>query len=127
MREIGEVMGVATKYATEINFFYMRPTGRATRISNLMLSYDQLPAINQQIESMRDDYPHVNILHGIQVVQSNSVSKELSDKVKVRIGGPDGFTRLNLNSDGSIIVMVLFGRGIYSLPRLTVAFGKSTR
>lgn len=100
--DIREVMEVATKFVTEINFFYMRPTGRATRISNLMMSFDELYAVNQEIEGMRSDYSHVNILHGVQVVQSNSVSKELSDKVKVRMGGPDGFTRFNLNSEGSI-------------------------
>lgn len=102
MREIRDVMEVAAKYVTEINFFYMRPTGRALGISSLMMSYDELHNINREIESMRDDYPHMNILHGVQVVQSNSVDKGLSDRVEVRMGGPDGFTRLNLNSDGSI-------------------------
>ncbi|RLJ00647.1 MAG: hypothetical protein DRP06_01510 [Candidatus Aenigmatarchaeota archaeon] len=97
-----DILSLAGKFVEEINFFYMRPTGRALEVLDQASSYEELYAFDKRIEGFKPNYPQVNILHGSKVMQNNSVDSTLSSNVNLQMGGPDGFTRFNLLSDGAI-------------------------
>lgn len=100
--DLEEILSLAGRFVEEINFFYMRTTGRALRILDQAVSYEELYRFDEKIESFKQKYPHIRILHGSKVMVTNSISPEISSNFGLRIGGPDGFTRLNLLPDGSI-------------------------
>jgi len=100
--DLEAILRIAEEFAEEINFFYMRTTGRALDILDLVLSYEELFKFSERVEKIKSRYQHVNILHGSQVMSMNSIQRVTSDKLGIQMGGPDGFTRFNLLADGSI-------------------------
>lgn len=86
-------------YVSEMNFFFMRPTGRARKFVDNSISFDELAEFNKQAEKIVKRYPDIHIMFGSQAMRASSIS--LND-LQLQIGGPDGFTRLNLSADGSI-------------------------
>jgi MoaA/NifB/PqqE/SkfB family radical SAM enzyme len=101
-RDLVSILDLAGRYADEINFFYMRLTGRATGILDEVLPYEELHQFDEKIEPLKPNYPHLRILHGSKVMIANSISPKVENDVGLKIGGPDGFTRFNLLPDGSI-------------------------
>jgi len=97
-----EILGLAEKYTEEINFFYMRTIGRALEMLNQVISIEELNEFDRKVESLKPNYPHINIMHGSEVMLMNSVDKGIKQKFGLEMGGPDGFTRFNLLPDGSI-------------------------
>lgn len=100
-QEVEPLLEIVSPYITEINFFYMSPTGRALGMTGEMLSHIELNETNKRIEFLREKYPLLRILHGVQVVQENSISYHIQKKLGLYMGGPDGFTRMTLLSDGT--------------------------
>jgi len=100
--DLEEILELAGKYCEEINFFYMRITGRANNLLNYVLDYDGLVDFDNKIEPMKEKYPHVRILHGSKVMAINSVDKNKKDDFGLKMGGPDGFTRFNILPTGNI-------------------------
>lgn len=94
-----QILEVAGQYCQEVNFFYMRPIGRSSSLIDLVVTPEDLHNLDLAIEREKPKYPGLNILHGSRVMQRNSV---LNERFGLHIGGPDGFTRMNLQSDGSI-------------------------
>ncbi|MFW6225686.1 MAG: radical SAM protein [bacterium] len=93
------ILNIAGQYCQEVNFFYMRTTGRALEILDSVVTSEDLHELDILIEKEKPKYPNLNILHGSQVMQNNSI---LNHRFGLDIGGPDGFTRMNLQSDGSV-------------------------
>lgn len=100
--DLEPILDLASKYVSEINFFYMRTAGRALDILDDAVSYDELVDFDIRIEKLKKNYPELRILHGSQVMVNNSISNNLNENFGLNIGGPDGFTRLNLLPNGSI-------------------------
>jgi len=96
MQEIIELVG---PFVAEMNFFYMRPTGRAKKIQDEGVSFEELYQFNNLAKELIKKYPGVNIMFGSQVTRANSVQL---NEMGLKIGGPDGFTRFNLLADGSM-------------------------
>lgn len=100
--EMPKILESVAPFIEEINFFYMRWSGRALGIKNQAMSYEELHQFDQTIERYKAQYPTVRILHGSRVMLDNSIAPEVSLKRKLRMGGPDGFTRLNLLPNGDV-------------------------
>lgn len=101
-RGLEEILELANRFAEEINFFYMRTAGRALDLLDQAMSVEELSVFGQKVEGLKLKYPGLRILHSSQVMQMNSVDLEQQNQFDLKIGGPDGFTRLNLLPDGSI-------------------------
>ncbi|MBN1385440.1 radical SAM protein [Candidatus Woesearchaeota archaeon] len=99
---IPHILDLASRYAEEINFFYMRLMGRALNLSDQIVPYEDLCRIDEKIDGLRSRYPGLNILHGSKVMARTSVNADLSKKFGLTIGGPEGFTRFNILPDGSL-------------------------
>lgn len=56
-----------------MNFFHMRTTGRAARLMDEALSYQELYEFNQRAAMIVKKYPHTNIMFGSQVTRDNSI------------------------------------------------------
>lgn len=97
--DMEEVIQTAGPYADEMNFFHMRSTGRAQRMAEETLSYQELYEFNQRAAQIVKKYPHINILFGSQVTRENSIRM---NELGLKVGGPDGFTRCNLLANGSL-------------------------
>ncbi len=100
--DLKEILDLANRYVEEINFFYMRTAGRALNILEHVISYRKLYEFDKKIESLKPEYPHMRILHGSKVMLMNSIDTDKKDNFGLKMGGPDGFTRLNILPDGSI-------------------------
>jgi len=101
-KDLESILDLAGRFVEEINFFYIRTTGRALGILNQVVSYDELYEFDKKIETLKPKYPHMNILHGSRVMVQNSIGSNTKSDLGLEMGGPDGFTRFNLLPDGSI-------------------------
>lgn len=102
LKDFTSILESVFEYIEEINFFYLRPVGRAIGILNEIVSYDELCAFNESISVQKTAYPNVRILHGCAAMTANSINQNVGEKFGLLFGGPDGFTRLNLLPDGAI-------------------------
>ncbi|HLC82035.1 MAG TPA: radical SAM protein [Candidatus Nanoarchaeia archaeon] len=100
--DMPKILDAVAPFIEEINFFYMRFSGRALGIKSQAMSYEELHLFDQTLERYKTQYPAVRILHGSRVMLDNSIAPEISTKRKLRMGGPDGFTRLNLLPNGDV-------------------------
>lgn len=100
--DLEAILQIADKFVEEINFFYMRTTGRALDILDNKLSYEELFKFSEQVEDLKPKYPKLNILCHSKVMLRRSIRHETSKKLGIKMGGPDGFTHLNILPDGSI-------------------------
>lgn len=97
--DMEEVIQTVGPYVDEMNFFHMRATGRAQRMAEEALSYQELYEFNQRAAQIVKKYPQINILFGSQVTREHSIRM---NKLGLKVGGPDGFTRFNLLANGSL-------------------------
>lgn len=97
--DMEEVIQAVGPYVDEMNFFHMRATGRAQRMVDNALSFQELYEFNKRARQIVLKYPHINILFGSQVTRENSIRM---NELGLKVGGPDGFTRFNLLANGSL-------------------------
>ncbi|KKK88222.1 hypothetical protein LCGC14_2745350, partial [marine sediment metagenome] len=102
LRNFSFILESVAEYIEEINFFYLRPVGRAAGILDEAVSYDELCAFDKSISMHKASYPGLRILHGCAVMTANSIDQNVGAQFGLSVGGPDGFTRLNLLPDGAI-------------------------
>ena len=98
LNQVESLIELAGRYSEEINFFPFRFLGRAGSEINksvLMEDYKQMAkkAFNEQKK-----YPKLRVLHFAQSYHSRSIDND--GYLGLRMGGPDGFTCLNITSDG---------------------------
>lgn len=86
-------------YVYEVAFFHMRMTGRAQGILDKAVTFEELHLFNVGMEGLRKKYPHLRMFFGELAMRENST---IFNRFGLRLGGPDGFTRFNIQADGSV-------------------------
>lgn len=86
-------------YVDEMAFFHMRLTGRAQGIQDRKVDFYKLFEFYKQMEVLEQRYPNIRFFYKERAIQNTSI---MPNEYGLRVGSPDGLTRLNLNSDGSI-------------------------
>lgn len=86
-------------YVDEMAFFHMRLTGRAQGIQDRKVDFFQLFEFYKRMETLEQRYPDIRFFYKEKAIQQTSI---MPNEFGLRVGSPDGLTRLNLNSDGSI-------------------------
>ena len=92
-------MELASRYAKEINFFYMRPIGRAVEQNHISLDFQEHYNSSQVALSLRKKYPNLSIMHFEQAFTEKSIDSTLSS---LKHGYPYGNTTLNLDCFGNL-------------------------
>ncbi len=98
-QDIPSIVDLAALYALEVNFFYMRPIGRAIEQKSLSLDFDELYESSKTALTLRDKYPHLSIMHFEQSFTERSIDDFCSD---LQQGYPYGNTTLNLDWKGNV-------------------------
>jgi MoaA/NifB/PqqE/SkfB family radical SAM enzyme len=98
--QMEQIIELASLYAEEINFFPFRFLGRGLEQVDNSISMDEYYKMAQDAFSMRKKYPNLRILHFAQSFHSRSIDKD--GHMGLKMGGPDGFTCLNITSDGML-------------------------
>lgn len=83
----------------EMAFFHMRMTGRAKNIKDRMVRFEELSDFSQKMQILQDKYPQIRIFFGERAIQENCV---MPNVFGLKIGSPDGTTRMNLLANGSV-------------------------
>lgn len=98
------MLELASKYVTEINFFITRFIGRGGEFKNdgNLATFEQFYEMSKQANKLRPKYPNLNILHFEQATVDNSSRSGTYDDFGLKVGPPDGSTRFNIMSDGSL-------------------------
>lgn len=97
--DMEEIIQTVGPYVDEMNFFHMRATGRAQKMADEALSFQELYEFNQKATQITRRYSDINILFGSQVTREHSIRM---NELGLKVGGPDGFTRFNLLANGSL-------------------------
>jgi radical SAM protein with 4Fe4S-binding SPASM domain len=100
--DLEKILEVFCPYIEEINFFTMKPVGRAKNLSKQLISYKKRHEFSERLEKIKNNYPSVRILHNQQVTTLNSIDQMTHSEFGLVTGGPDGFTRFNILPDGSM-------------------------
>ena len=83
----------------EMAFFHMRLTGRAQGMQDRKVDFFQLFEFYKRMETLEQRYPDIRFFYKERAIQQTSI---MPNEFGLRVGSPDGLTRLNLNSDGSL-------------------------
>lgn len=97
--DIPLLVELASRYAQEINFFYMRPIGRAVQQNHLSLDFQEHYDSSQVALSLREKYPNLSIMHFEQSFTERSIDSTLRS---LKEGYPYGNTTLNLDCFGNL-------------------------
>lgn len=88
-------------YVEEMTFFHMRPLGRGKGLIDQRVGFKELNEFNEKMELLSKKYSHIRFNFKEKVSKENLIAP--SD-LGLRIGTPDGLTRLELLADGSLWV-----------------------
>lgn len=102
INDLDYMVNLASRYATEINFFITRFIGRGINLKTEAASFEEFYEMSQRAIKMRKRYPKLNILHFEQSTIQNSSRSGNFDNFGLRFGPPDGTTHFNVQSDGSL-------------------------
>ena len=97
--DLPQVIDLAGKYCKEINFFFMRPVGRATKLNHLSLDFFEHYMSARTAMKLRNKYPHLNIMHFEQSFTERSINYHCHT---LKEGYPYGNTTINLDCHGNI-------------------------
>lgn len=87
------------EYVDEMAFFHMRMTGRAKNIKERLVGFNELYRFSEQMKLIQEKYPNIRIFFGERAIQENAI---MENNLGLKVGSPDGTTRMNLLADGSI-------------------------
>ncbi len=94
---------LASKYASEINFFIVRFIGRGANLEfEDSVNMNEFYQMAKEAERIRKKFPRLRLLHFAQVTHERSIRQETHDKFGLRIGPPSGFSTFNISSDGGL-------------------------
>lgn len=99
LEDAEEIVSIVSPYVDEVAFFHMRMTGRAQGILEKAVTFEELHQFNKGMESIKNKFPNIRMFFGELAMIVNST---IDNKFGLKLGGPDGFTRFNLLSDGSV-------------------------
>ena len=100
--DVKRLLEFAEVYCDDISFFHMRPIGRAEYMKEEMLGSDDLHRFMEQIEKNLINHPKLKVRTRSSSLTYNSIGNEQKETFGLMEGGPDGFTRLNILSNGDI-------------------------
>lgn len=103
--DIPTMVAYASEIADGINFFSIRPVGRATNLENPILSFEENYKLAVIISNLREEYPKLDIRHFGQYLTKPDESSAHSDVGKMlKLAGPYpyGNTTLSIAADGTI-------------------------
>lgn len=99
VRDVSKLLDYVAPYVEEINFFYMRPVGRALRLREHMLQYEEYAASTMQAPELRSRYPHIRILHQEQAISDRAlVRPDIAAPTVEHL--PSCVTTMNISCDG---------------------------
>lgn len=104
MGDLEYMLELASKYVSEINFFITRFIGRGSEFKDdgNLVTFEEFFEMSKQADKLRPKFPNLNILHFEQATIDNSSRCGIYDEFGLRVGPPDGSTRFNIMSDGSM-------------------------
>lgn len=100
--DIRNLLAFANEYCHSISFFHARPIGRAASMKDQLLGYEKLNHVMELIEKLKQDYPRTDIQTRSHNLRKNSLRRSQIESLGLQEGGPDGFTRFNLLSNGDM-------------------------
>jgi len=80
----------------------MRPVGRAVKLSEQLLDFEAHFRSSQEVIALRDEYPHVRIMHFEQSFVERSILANQRASDRLAMAPPYGSTTLGIRADGSI-------------------------
>lgn len=86
-------------YVDEMAFFHMRLIGRAQGIQDRKVDFYNLVEFCNRMGILEKRYPNIRFFYKERAIQNTSI---MPNEYGLKVGSPDGLTRLNLNSDGSL-------------------------
>lgn len=86
-------------YVDEMAFFHMRLIGRAQDVQERKVDFYDLVEFCNRMEILEKRYPNIRFFYKERAIQNTSI---IPNEYGLKVGSPDGLTRLNLNSDGSL-------------------------
>jgi len=101
-QEIPVLLDLLAPYIEEINFFYMRPIGRALNLIDSSLSFDEHLDSAQKTLSLNDNYKNLRIMHFEQSYRERSISKALAKSLELQPSLPYGGSTLAISFDGKV-------------------------
>ncbi|MDB4444467.1 radical SAM protein [bacterium] len=118
--DIPMLIELASQYAKEINFFFMRPIGRAVKQNHLSLDFIEHYNSSKNALNLRKKYPQLSIMHFEQSFTERSINSSMKP---LKDGYPYGNTTLNLDCFGNIWP---HGYNVYQDSRLNLGNLKNT-
>lgn len=100
--DVRRLLDFAEEFCYDISFFHARPIGRASRIKDKLLSYDELSIFMTKVDKMKDEYPNLQVRTRSSSLRENSIASENTEQFGLMQGGSDGFTRFNIMSNGDL-------------------------
>jgi MoaA/NifB/PqqE/SkfB family radical SAM enzyme len=100
--DIETLLCIADAHCKDISFFHMRPLGRARELRQFILDFDELDACMRRIESLKRQCKYTVVRTRSRSLHLNMIDYETYCKYGLAVGGPDGFTRLNVLSNGDV-------------------------
>jgi len=101
VNEVPRIVELASHYAREINFFYMRPIGRALGELDTILNFEEHFSSARNTLALRSKYPLLNIMHFEQSFTERSIFPSKNAPPTLSIALPYGSTTLAIAADGS--------------------------
>ena len=102
--DVERLLDVAKELVSEINFFYMRPVGRAKSLEEHMVNYNDLAEFAIKMDGLVENYPGLNILYNTTVCMNMNSIRD-GQKYGLQIAGcPGGATRMVMTSEGNLHV-----------------------
>ena len=99
--DLRDLINFASKYCEDISFFHPRPIGRAKNIIDIIPNFYELNEIMKNVDKIKKDYGNFKIKSRSENLRKDLINLSSSD-TKLMVGGPDGFTRFNIMSDGKL-------------------------
>ena len=99
VHDVPGILKLVSPYVEEINFFYMRPVGRAKQIASWMLDFDSYLVSARETLELQSTYPDVRIMHREEAIQHRSLRSQLEAGSPPALL-PSCITTMNISCDG---------------------------
>lgn len=99
--DVPELLDLVAPHVDEVNFFYMRPVGRARGIADKMLDFDRYLQSAVRTLACADQHPNVRIMHREQAIKERSFydpSQPRPNQEHIHL--PSCVTTMNISADG---------------------------
>ncbi len=97
--DVRKLLDFANEFCYDISFFHPRPIGRASKIKDKLLDYDELSVFMIKVDELKAEYPNLEVRTRGSSLRENSIN---SEQFGLMEGGSDGFTRFNIMSNGDL-------------------------